>query len=315
MDKRKLKISLKIIISCIFAGYLIFKVDLLLLFKAIGSTDVRLYLISSLLAVFSSIIVALKYYYLIRGSLIEHSLAALVKINFMTRFYALFLPSAVGREAIRWIKVTYNQKDKAFFLASIIFERLTFIFVLLLCGLIPLFFYKSNPEIVHLRMKILPAGAIGLGVVSILILFYIFQPIRSLINPLLVTVLQKMQKIIDVDAHFEKDSFKSMNSKLFFYMVGLSLIWQIFFICRLLILIRATSVPLSFMDITWIGSLVLLLQTIPISFAGIGLREGAYAYLFVLFNLPPEKGVLIGLLFFTQMLIIAFVGGICEFFE
>ncbi len=315
MDKRKLKISLKIIISCIFAGYLIFKVDFSLLSKAIGNTDVRLYLISSLLAVLSSIIVALKYYQLIKGSLIEHTLVELVKINFITRFYALFLPSAVGREAIRWIKVTYNQKDKAFFLASIIFERLTFIFVLLLCGLIPLFFYKSNPEIAHLRMKILPAGAIGLLVASILILFYIYQPIRSLINPLLVTVLQKIQKIINVDAYMEKDSFESMNSKLFFYMVGLSLIWQIFFICRLLILIRATSIPLSFMDITWIGSLVLLLQTIPISFAGIGLREGAYAYLFTLFNLPPEKGVLIGLLFFSQMLIIAFVGGICEFFE
>jgi uncharacterized membrane protein YbhN (UPF0104 family) len=106
-----------------------------------------------------------------------------------------------------------------------------------------------------------------------------------------------------------------MNSKTFFYMVALSLIWQIFFICRLWILIRATSVPLSFMDITWIGSLVLLPQTIPISFAGIGLREGAYAYLFTLFNLPPEKGVLIGILFFSQMLIIAFVGGICELLE
>jgi hypothetical protein len=65
----------------------------------------------------------------------------------------------------------------------------------------------------------------------------------------------------------------------------------------------------------WIGSLVLLLQTIPISFAGIGLREGAYAYLFTFFNLPPEKGVLIGIFFFSQMLIIAFVGGILEFFE
>jgi hypothetical protein len=57
---------------------------------------------------------------------------------------------------------------------------------------------------------------------------------------------------------------------------------------------------------------VLLLQTLPISFAGIGLREGAYAYLLTLYGLPPEKGVLIGILFFSQMLIMAFVGGVFE---
>jgi uncharacterized membrane protein YbhN (UPF0104 family) len=106
-----------------------------------------------------------------------------------------------------------------------------------------------------------------------------------------------------------------MNAKTFAVILGLSIVWQIFFICRLLVLIKASSVPLGFLDITWIGSLVLLLQTIPISFAGIGLREGALAYLFSLFNLPPEKGVLIGILFFSQMLIISFVGGILELFE
>ena len=60
------------------------------------------------------------------------------------------------------------------------------------------------------------------------------------------------------------------------------------------------------------GSLVLLLQTLPISFAGIGLREGAYAYLFTMYGLPPEEGVLIGILFFSQILIVAFMGGVLE---
>ena len=75
------------------------------------------------------------------------------------------------------------------------------------------------------------------------------------------------------------------------------------------------GLPLNLIDIVWMGSLVLMLQTLPISFAGIGLREGAYAYLFMLYDLPPEKGVLIGLLFLSQMLIMAFVGGIFELMD
>ena len=60
------------------------------------------------------------------------------------------------------------------------------------------------------------------------------------------------------------------------------------------------------------GSLVLLLQMLPLSFAGIGIREGAYAYLFSLYGLAPEAGVLIGLLFFSQMLILAGLGGVLQ---
>ena len=63
------------------------------------------------------------------------------------------------------------------------------------------------------------------------------------------------------------------------------------------------------------GSLVLLLQTLPLSLAGIGLREGAYAYLFRLYKLPPENGVLIGVLFFSQMLKMAAGGGGFELME
>lgn len=75
------------------------------------------------------------------------------------------------------------------------------------------------------------------------------------------------------------------------------------------------QLPFGLIDAAWMGSLVLLLQVMPVSIAGIGIREGAYAYLFALCGLPSEKGVLIGILFFTQMLIVALIGGILEIIE
>jgi uncharacterized membrane protein YbhN (UPF0104 family) len=98
-------------------------------------------------------------------------------------------------------------------------------------------------------------------------------------------------------------------------MFSLSLIWQIFFLGRLYVLFKAFALPLGFMDVAWMGSLVMLLQILPISFAGLGVREGAYAYLFTLFHLPPEKGMLIGILFFAQMLIFAGMGAFLELTE
>jgi hypothetical protein len=315
MDKRHLKTVFKIAMSCLFVGYLFFKVELSTLAAAMGSINIAFYMVSTLLAVCLGIIVAGKYYFLLKGSTIHHSLASLVKINFIARFYALFLPSAAGMEFVRWFKVTRNKGGKAQFFATIVFERLTFLLVLMACGMVPLFFYPSHPEIQILKMRILPIAAIGICLVAVFIIFYILPPIRDRIKSAVYATLQKIRPRLEIGGYLDNHHLNRIDASLFTLIFGLSVIWQIFFICRLLVLLKAASVPLGILDITWIGSLVLLLQTIPISFAGIGLREGAYAFLFTLFNLPPEKGVLMGILFFSQMLIIAFVGGILEYFE
>ncbi|MBW1849797.1 MAG: UPF0104 family protein, partial [Deltaproteobacteria bacterium] len=65
-----------------------------------------------------------------------------------------------------------------------------------------------------------------------------------------------------------------------------------------------------FPHLAWIASSVLLLQMFPISLNGIGIRETAYAFLFRLHDLPPEKGVLIGMLLFSQVLLMSIIGGI-----
>jgi hypothetical protein len=120
---------------------------------------------------------------------------------------------------------------------------------------------------------------------------------------------------LNIETFIESFSLHDMQAAYYAGIVGLSLVWQIFYISRLYMLITAAALPLGLIDIVWMGSLVLMLQTLPISFAGIGLREGAYAYLFTLYNLTPEKGVLIGLLFFSQMLIMAIAGGIFELMD
>ncbi len=315
MVKPKLKIGLKIGVSCLFVGYLSFKVDSAEIAAAVKHVDLSFYLLSTLIAVLSNFFIAGKYYILIKENPINHSLLSLVKINFISRFYALFLPSAVGREFVRWMKVTRNQEGRASFLASIIFERLTFLLVLILCGLAPLFMYGSIPEIVALKLRLLPWAALALAVITALLSFYLSASIRSFVKSLAGRMLIRFSDKFDIASFIESFSLENMKSSYYAGVVGLSLVWQIFYISRLFILIQAAALPLTLIDIVWMGSLVLMLQTLPISFAGIGLREGAYAYLFTLYDLPPEKGVLIGILFFSQMLIMAFVGAVFELMD
>ena len=312
MVKPKLKIALKFVISGLFVGYLSFKVDFSAIAAAVQEVEISYYLMSTLIAVLSNFFIAGKYHILIKGSPINHSILSLVRINFISRFYALFLPSAVGRELVRWVKVTRNQQGRASFAVAIVFERLTFVLVLILCGSIPLFLYRSIPDVTALTMKLQPWLIAAMGVMAVLLSFYVSAAVRSIAKSIAERIFKRLSDRFNLIAFIDSFTLNHMKPASYAAIVGLSLVWQIFYISRLFALLKAAALPLNLIDIVWMGSLVLLLQTLPISFAGIGLREGAYAYLFTLYGLPPEQGVLIGLLFFSQMLIMAFMGGIFE---
>lgn len=307
-----LKGFFKFFVSGLLLGYLVFAIDWPQLLAALSRTRPLYYSASTLLALLSSVLVASKYYILIADTEIQHPLPTLVKINFISRFYALFLPSAAGPEAVRWYKITKNKTGRAFFLAATLFERLTFLVIIVLCGGIPLMF-SSYPEISLLRNRILPIVVIAAVCIGTLFSAFVFSGFRSIIFDFLFNKIPHRWKKIQVFKSSIKDFTRcKMVPSVIFSLFVISFVWQLFFILRLFLLFQATDTPLPILDVAWMGSIVLFLQILPVSFAGLGIREGAYAFFLSAMQQPPEKGVLIGLLFFSQMLIFSFCGGLIE---
>jgi len=56
--------------------------------------------------------------------------------------------------------------------------------------------------------------------------------------------------------------------------------------------------------------IIMAITIIPLSLAGIGIREGAFVFFFVPLGVPAAKALTLSLLLFVQMLIIALLGGI-----
>ena len=315
MVKNKLKLIVRVGISLLLVGYLTFKVQWTPLLHAMRQVDLLLYIASTLLPVAASFFLACKYHLLIRDSIISHSIRYLIKVNFISRFYALFLPAAVGAQAVRWYKVTRNQNGRSFFLAATLFERLTFVFMLLLFGSIPLLLYLSHAKIASLRMQILPVLIVSFIIICIAVCYFVFPTIHHFVNAGIARIISFFWNNRSVTHFLDNFSLQKTEPSLLMYMLALSFAWQILFLSRMFVLFKAASIPLNFIDVAWMGSLVLLLQVLPISFAGIGVREGAYAYLLTLYGFQPEKGILIGILFFSQMLILAGIGGVLEALE
>jgi len=309
-----IKHILRILVSGVFVVYIVLNVDWPIIYETFQKIDIPYYLLSTGLAIFASLFLAIKYHLFIKNTPLALPISKLIKINFISRFYALFLPSALGPEAVRWYKITKNKQGRSFFLACTMAERLIFLLILLLFGSLPLFFYPENTKIITLRHQIFPLLITAFILIGLGLIYFIFPSIQNFIKKIIIKapLIRKIQKLNQFIRNF---SIKQPLFPLLAPLVCLSLLWQLVFLLRLFFLFLSLDLPLTFMDVAWMASLVMLLQALPISFAGIGVREGTYAYLLTLFNLPSEKGVLIGILFFTQMIVLAAIGGIFNLFE
>ena len=74
----------------------------------------------------------------------------------------------------------------------------------------------------------------------------------------------------------------------------------------------SVGVELPIMGLAWIVAVVSLVHLLPISLAGLGVREGAYAILLQQYGIPLPQGVSLSLCVFAIILAQALIGGLVE---
>jgi len=307
---------IKIAISAAFIAAVISKVDLQAILSALAAISPVYYWASFFLLLLNSLVLAGKFRLLLVPSGIQQSLAALFRINLLCRFYAFFLTPAVGQGLVRWLTTTKAKDDRGRFITVMALERASFLFVLCLVVLL-LQLALASPETDRLRPLVIPLALGGLAATGA-ILTYLFSPRVNAAFNALIGRIPKLNALPFAGRIARPDHFVNFYlSRLSVLAVCLAvaLLWHLVYLLRVYLLATAIDTPLDFLQLGWMASIVLLLQMIPITLNGIGLRESAYAFLFSLASLPAEKGVLLGLLFLTQMLIVAAIGGIVAFFE
>jgi uncharacterized membrane protein YbhN (UPF0104 family) len=92
----------------------------------------------------------------------------------------------------------------------------------------------------------------------------------------------------------------------------LSAVSFLFFVISSWILAQAMGLPLSFLALVWIRSLVFLITLMPIAIAGIGLRELGFVGALALYGIAMEQALAFSLANFALQLGMAAVGGLLE---
>jgi uncharacterized protein (TIRG00374 family) len=107
-------------------------------------------------------------------------------------------------------------------------------------------------------------------------------------------------------------SFNFSNVRTLGIIASVSVVGHLFFLISSYILLKALGSDLSFLAVAWVRSAVFLMTNIPISVAGIGVRELGFVALFGLYGMSPDLAVAYALMSLVLQFGIGFMGGIIE---
>jgi glycosyltransferase 2 family protein len=238
---------------------------------------------------------ALRWHQVLRWSGAAVPLPTVVRITFVSAFAGLFLPGVVGTETFRVLGLGKYSGNLAMALSSVLVDRLLAVMTLIPLVLVGLAFAPPGmPEGIRLTAW---AALGGTGLAAFMLLH---RGPRLLLDRLMphrlgVRVRPRLERL-----YTALDTYRSRPA-MFMMAVGLALGFQLM---RVLVVWLATmavgiEVPAAYYFI--FAPIIALLTMAPISFGGIGVREGAFVYLFSLIGIPAEQA-------FAASVLVQFIG-------
>ncbi|QOY38317.1 lysylphosphatidylglycerol synthase transmembrane domain-containing protein [Anaerobacillus isosaccharinicus] len=208
-------------------------------------------------------------------------------------FFNNFLPGSIGGDVSRIIyasKVLGSQQA----VASVSVERL-------FAGIALIVTTVTGILSINEGASLLGQVSIFVMMISFFIAVIFFKPFEKFMIRIFGEKITSFYKAIE--------QYKQ-KSQILWLLLFYSILFQIFFVFVTTYLFKAMGVSVPFMAQVAFVSIISILTMIPISINGIGVREGAYAYLFALVGVAEFISITVSLLFFILVLVGTSIGGL-----
>jgi glycosyltransferase 2 family protein len=297
---------LKLLISLsILAFILIKQTSLEEIGKVLATVDGRWLAIAFSLHAFGLFSSAYRWQILARAQGDEIPLGFLAKSYLVGQFFNNFLPTNFGGDIVRiWDGSRYS-KSLVKSSAIVVVERFTGISVLFLMAVVGSLFRLEMAREIPVILAALVLGLFGFASTALFFTGFAARllaslPLRGLPDKLRNKTLLFRETILrykDQKGPFAWATFWALllqlNVVVYYYLIG-----------------KALHLDIHFIDYFIFIPLVLIIQTIPITISGLGLREESYIEIFKHYGISAQAAVSFSLIGVAFNLIIGVIGGI-----
>lgn len=302
-----LKWLLKAGVAAALLGWLLWGADLASLWRLLAGQEPR-----SLLAVMALVLLGM-----VAGTfkwrllLPAEAFGRLLQLNMAANFYALIVPGQVGAEVIKTYQLGRGRIDAEMIAASVVLDKIT--------GLLSLFALGG----IGALLSSLPFGQALWPSLAALFAGGVAVLFGLRIPALRVFVLSGSQRLQACFPRLERlvRQFNLFVEAWCDYLRRPSLLWaslatgvlqQAIYIAMIALLSRQLGFELPVFEWCWIFALASAAAFLPISLAGLGVREGVFVGLLTAFAIPKEQALALSLTIFAMQVLFGLIGGALE---
>lgn len=290
--KRIFNIILQLTVSIVLIILLLRLINIPDMVSLLKSVNPYYFILLLALITFDRIFMAYKWHLLLKIKDASISLFSAIRIYYIGTFIGFFLPTTVGGDMVRVLKLRSEKRRATDALSSVILERvLGFIASAILAPIAALFLISL------FKLNIWRF----LGIAGALLLLFIILMVISFSE----FIIGKIDKNEKLSKNFLLNKFKKFylsyaeyknHKSLLALFLFLSILEQTMPVIGNYLACRALNLSIPFIYFLLIIPLVQLISRIPISFEGIGVNEGLLVYFFSLLGLSKTGAFTIGLL-------------------
>ncbi|HXV37920.1 MAG TPA: lysylphosphatidylglycerol synthase transmembrane domain-containing protein [Myxococcota bacterium] len=236
------------------------------------------------------------------------STAQLFEINLVARFYGLFVPAgSVGAIAIRVFQLGQLRGRLSAATIAIAMDRVVATLALALVG--ACFWLLDAPPRAEVWLIAMGVVVAALGVPIALVLAGARELLPAAVHRALPSQLaRRVERLID-----ELASWREMRAAAAAHIIALSLLAHLLGVAGFGALAAAIDMNAPLVSLGWIRSAMMLAAMLPISVAGIGVREGAALLTLPALGVAGPQAIGFSLLVFAvTTLAVGAIGGLAE---
>ena len=247
---------------------------------------------------------AFKWELLLKADGIDVGLWRLARSYLIGTFFNLFLPSSIGGDAYRIYDVSKRSSRAAEGFASVFADRFTGFLAIAAWGLV--FSLAGIRRLPEPRIILIPAGVFAL----MMIMVWMLLQQRLLLWGLRLFHLDRLAKLQEFVRRFLNSiSTYRRNGVLLVKTLSISLAFQFMVIVIVWMMGLTLGLDIGMLPFAIFIPLITLIEALPISIYGLGVRDGAYVFFFTQVGVSREAALSLALLYVAITFVYAAVFG------
>lgn len=287
------KVALRVVLSVIIVVFLAFQLKWESLQSVLTEMNLGLVLLAFVIIQVGQSFSSLRWLILARIAGFQSSYHRFRTLFYVGTFFNLFLPTSIGGDAVRAWKLAANKKERPAAFGTVIADRLAGVTVMLIMACLATI---NSLNAIDTWIILLPWALLA-GIIATLVVL----PRLSVRSEKYLAIVQNL-------------TWSAHKTSPWSQALGLAFIVQCMATWQVILLGQALGLATPWYAYFVVVPLVTLLTMLPVSFNGIGVREGGLILLFAPYGVSKEQALALGVAWFALSVGVGLVGGVFYLF-